>query len=65
MLDKLDRLVRVGDVLSFSWFDHGTTFRVVAIDKDVMLVKRCYRGRKTFPIRFPDCLRGDFSIVNR
>ena len=65
MMDKLDRVVCVGDVISMPFYDHGTTLRVMAIDGDVLLVKKCYRGRKTFTVRFPDCLRGDFTIVNR
>ena len=65
MIDRLDRAIRVGDVLSFAWFDHGTTYRVIAIDKDVLLVKRCYRGRKILSIRFPTSCRCDARIVNR
>lgn len=65
MRDRLDRVVRVGDAVSIRC---GTVLRVMAIDDNVMYVKRAYRGRKIFPIRFhkrffwPRC---DFMIVNR
>ena len=68
MLDRLDRVVCVGDVVSIPWYDHGTTLRVLAIDDDVMVVKKFYRGRKSFSIRFPNSsryCRCDFMIVNR
>lgn len=68
MLDKLDRVVCVGDVISMPSYDHGTTLRVMAIDGDVMIVKKHYRGKKSFPIRFPNSsryCRCDFMIVNR
>lgn len=68
MRDRLDRVVRVGDAVSMRCYDNGTVLRVMAIDDNVMYVKRAYRGRKIFPIRFlkrsswPRC---DFTIVNR
>ena len=68
MLDRLDRVVRVGDVVSVPWYDHGTTLRVVDIGNNVIFVKKCCRGRKIFPICFPQhslFCRGDFMIVNR
>ena len=68
MKDKLGRVVRVGDVISTASYDHGTTLRVMSIVDDVMVVKKCYRGRKPFSIRFPNDFRGfrcDFMIVNR
>ena len=65
MKDRLDRLVFVGDVISISSYDHGSTLRVMGIDKNVIFVKKCYRGRKIFPIRFLNVCRCDFRIVNR
>lgn len=68
MLDRLDRVVRLGDVISMSWYDHGSTFRVIDIGDNVIYVKKCYRGKKVFPILFPKnhlYSRGDFIIVNR
>ncbi len=68
MRDRLDRVVRVGDAVSMRYYDNGTVLRVMAIDGNVMYVKRAYRGRKIFPIRFPNRSlwpRCDFVIVNR
>ena len=66
MKDRFDKSVRVGDVISMVSYDYGTTLRVLAIEGDFMFVKKCYRGRKVFPIRFPNSsLRCDFMIVNR
>lgn len=69
MRDRLDRVVRVGDAVTMRSYDYGTLLRVMAIDDNVMYVKRAYRGRKIFPVRFskktlawPRC---DFMIVNR
>lgn len=68
MKDRFNKVVRVGDVISMSSYDHGTTLRVMSIDDNVILVKRFLRGRKLFPIRFPKGTffpRCDFMIVNR
>lgn len=68
MRDRLDRVVRVGDAVSMRCYDYGTVLRVMAIDDNVMYVKRAYRGRKIFPVRFPKRFlwpRCDFMIVNR
>ena len=68
MKDIFDKTVRVGDVISMSSYDHGTTLRVMSIDDNVITVKRFLRGRKSFSVRFskgtfwPRC---DFKIVNR
>lgn len=68
MRDRLDRVVRVGDAVSMRYYGHGTLLRVMAIDDNVIYVKKAYRGRKIFPIRFPKRSfwpRCDFMIVNR
>ena len=64
MLDRTDRVVRVGDVVSIPWYEHGTTLRVIDIGNNVIFFKKCCRGRKIFPILFPN-FRADFIIVNR
>ena len=68
MRDRLDRVVRVGDAVSMRCYDNGTLLRVMAVDDNVMYVKRAYRGRKIFSVRFSKKLtwpRCDFMIVNR
>lgn len=66
MFDSLGKVVRVGDVVSISSFDNGSTLRVIGIFNDeVLIVKKCYRGRKNFSIRFPKNCFCDFRIVNR
>lgn len=69
MKDRYNKVVRVGDVISMPAYDHGTTLRVMAIGRDFILVKKCYRGKKVFPIRFLNLSRSsitcDFTIVNR
>ena len=69
MKDRFNKVVRAGDVISMPSYDHGTTLRVMAIGRDFILVKKCYRGKKVFPIRFPNLSRFslicDFTIVNR
>ena len=67
MKDRLNKVVRVGDVVSLSSYGYGTTLRVLAIDGDVMVVKKCFLGKKSFEIRFPNSshCRCDFMIVNR
>ena len=68
MIDRLDRVLCVGDVISLRSYDHGSTLRVMAIADNVIFVKKCFRGRKIFPIRFSNDFRGsrcDFMIVNR
>lgn len=68
MKDRFNKVVRLGDVISMPSYDHGTTLRVVSIHDDVIIVKKCYRGRKPFSIRFskgPYFPRCDFTIVSR
>ena len=70
MKDRFNKVLRPGDVISMSSYDHGTTLRVMAIGRGFILVKKCYRGRKVFFIRFPNLssrssLICDFTIVNR
>lgn len=67
MTDRFNKVLFVGDVISLPSYDHGTTLRVLAIDGDVIVVRKCYRGKKSFSIRFPNSShsRCDFMIVNR
>ena len=68
MKDRLNRVLCVGDVISIRSFDHASTLRVMAISDDGIYVKKCFRGRKIFFIRYSNDFRGsrcDFMIVNR
>lgn len=68
MKDRFNKVVRLGDVISMPSYDYGTTLRVVGLADDFMIVKQCYRGRKSFSIRFPNSSSNfscDFTIVNR